>query len=57
MKHKLHWYEFYISECPICGHTEEYRERRYTPKPKDIRKRVHWSEDTYCASNDVAWGI
>ena len=57
MKRKPYWYEIYIFECPICGHTTEYRERRYTPKPKAAEKRIHWSEDTCCASRDVAYGI
>lgn len=33
------WYfvtEFY---CPQCGSSDEYRERRYTPKPEDHRQR------------------
>lgn len=38
------WYEFWIEECVLCGHTEEIRERRYTRKPP-IAERYHYTQD------------
>jgi hypothetical protein len=42
---KAHWYEIFIWECPLCGRTIEYRERRYGRKPKNVRKRMHIEQD------------
>lgn len=32
------WYFIYLYSCPVCGSSEEYRERKEGPKPK------HWSD-------------
>lgn len=34
-----HWYFIYCHECPLCGKTDEYRERRYTPRPAEYEDR------------------
>jgi hypothetical protein len=34
-----------IFECVLCGRTTTYRERRWTKKPKDVRKRFAHYED------------
>ncbi len=34
-----HWYFFTVFECPVCGRTHTYKERRYTRKPKSWAKR------------------
>lgn len=44
-----YWYRITIYECPICGHSFEYRERMYTPKPVDRSERVEELVDTTCA--------
>jgi hypothetical protein len=36
--HKKHWYKRTITECPVCGRGEDYRERIYGEKPKDPKK-------------------
>jgi hypothetical protein len=45
------WYfvtEFY---CPQCGHSDEYRERRYTTKPSDhLRRREIIEAWDYCGA-------
>jgi hypothetical protein len=45
---RRHWYEVWYWECPICGSHKTFRERRYTRKPKDHRKRIHY-EQVGCA--------
>lgn len=39
---KKHWYYIEIHECPVCSGGREFRERRYTRKPKDPLKRFRW---------------
>lgn len=36
---KGYWYKFYIEECVLCGWHMEWKERMYTPKPKDVMDR------------------
>lgn len=36
---RKYWYFTVIYECVLCGRREEYRERRYTEKPKDYNER------------------
>jgi hypothetical protein len=36
---KKYWYRFTVVECPVCGGGEQFKEREYTPKPKDPSKR------------------
>lgn len=38
-KRKKYWIKFYHGECPVCGRDKSYRQRQYSRKPKDIRKR------------------
>lgn len=38
-KKKKYWYLITITECPVCGRGDTYRERQYTKKPKDDSKR------------------
>lgn len=54
MKRKPHWYYITYSECPVCGRTSIYRERRYGPRPKRFEQRNRFEVDTLCASSDVA---
>lgn len=41
-----HWYQITYFECPPCGRTTAYRERKYTTKPLKQEERVfteyHW---------------
>lgn len=30
-----HWYFISIFRCPVCGSEEEYRSRRFDPRPDD----------------------
>jgi len=34
-----HWYFITVYICPVCGREEEYRERRYTPRPENWEDR------------------
>jgi len=34
-----HWYFITITECVLCGHGSEDRERRFTPRPEDGNDR------------------
>ena len=47
---KPHWYFITYRECPVCGRCEEYRERRYTKKPKrpEERRSVEIDAGCYC---------
>ncbi len=38
------WYFIYSNYCPICGRTDEWRERRYGPKPDKWEDRHQFSE-------------
>lgn len=44
-KTKKHWYFITIIYCPLCGHSIEYRERRYGAKPRAESKRGQFIED------------
>jgi hypothetical protein len=44
------WYYVTAYACVLCGHSEEYRERRWTQKPKDPAKRGEYHE-TACSSH------
>ena len=44
MAKRKYWYELYIQECPVCGQTRKYRERRYTKRPIDGTKRIHFEQ-------------
>lgn len=41
---KGYWYEFYYSECVLCGSHNETKIRRYSSKPKDPADRYHFSQ-------------
>ena len=41
---KKYWIFKYINYCPLCCSTKEYRERRYTKKPKSFIKRLEFEE-------------
>jgi len=41
---KAHWYLFTVTECPVCGNGEEYKERKYTEKPKDKEDRYIYQQ-------------
>ena len=45
-KPRRHWYFITDFYCPVCAHSDTYRERRYDRRPKDWRKR-HEIIDTY----------
>ena len=36
------WYEIWITECVLCGRTNEIRERRQPPKPENP---YHYDQD------------
>jgi len=44
MKKRKYWYFTTIQECVLCGHVDKYRERKYTPKPKDQTKTFSYSQ-------------
>lgn len=43
---RKYWYLFVIQECPVCGRDHSYKERKYTPKPKDAQDRYQ-RKDAY----------
>ena len=40
-----YWYFIYTKECVLCGKTDTYRERRYTPKPETPELRYKYEQD------------
>ena len=36
---QTYWYFIWYGECPVCGSSKGYRERRYTPKPEEATER------------------
>ena len=42
---KTHWYKMHVGECPVCGRDKSYRERVYSKKPKDYKKRYVYLND------------
>lgn len=48
---KKHWYKRYISECPVCGGSEDGLVRVYGKKPKnpsewiDYRQNYDWCNE------------
>jgi hypothetical protein len=44
-KRRKYWYLMVRAECPVCGRDHSYRERRYSPRPKDARKRYKYVVD------------
>lgn len=48
-----YWYRTTIQECPICGRGDTYRERMYTKKPADVRKRyIYETHYDWCMEYD-----
>lgn len=45
---KKYWYFIWHGECPVCGKDKSFRERRYTPRPKDIQLRHGYSPMDVC---------
>jgi hypothetical protein len=46
-----YWYFKSLHECPVCGRSDTYRERRYTPKPENPQDRCEYVVDyDYCNS-------
>jgi Zn ribbon nucleic-acid-binding protein len=45
-----HWYFIFRTECVLCGHLDEVRERRITHKPKKYAKRIKHIQDA-CSSH------
>jgi hypothetical protein len=44
-----YWYKTYIEECPVCGRSDQYKERQYTEKPEDYLDRVKvYQRYDYC---------
>lgn len=44
-----HWYFISVWTCPICGLSEEYRERRPYPRPEKWEDRHEYEEAyDYC---------
>ena len=46
-----HWYFISVHECPICGRTETFRERRYGRKPKSWKKTHEYFQTSGCGSH------
>jgi len=42
--HRPHWYLVTTYYCVLCGKTEVFKERRYTPKPKRYEDRHNFHE-------------
>ncbi len=38
------WYFIYVWNCVLCGHQDETRERRHTPRPADYSDRHSFEE-------------
>jgi hypothetical protein len=47
---RKHWYFIYTEWCVLCGRTNVYRERRYTPRPPDWESR-HEDSEYACGSH------
>lgn len=41
---RKYWYFVEIEECPCCFAHNIYRERRYTRRPRDKRKRMRFKQ-------------
>jgi hypothetical protein len=41
---RKYWYFIYYEECVLCGRNEEFRERRYTPRPEKYEDRHEFSQ-------------
>jgi len=41
---RQHWYFITREECVLCGRSREYRERRYTRRPKRWQSRCAFSQ-------------
>ncbi len=39
-----YWYKRFITECPVCGRGDDYRERQYSERPEDPRDRVQYDQ-------------
>ena len=49
VERKKYWYEKTVYYCPVCGREDVYRERVYTPKPKNWGDRNTFIEKfDYC---------
>ena len=50
LQKRKYWVKRYEFYCPACGKNTVYRERRYTPKPKEYSERVEVKEQyDYCS--------
>lgn len=47
-----YWYFIYVTECVLCGGGDEWRERRYTPKPEKWEDRHEFSQHA-CSSHFI----
>lgn len=43
-----HWYRMHYRECPVCGYSEQSRERVYGEPPEDLSERYEYDQ-TGCA--------
>lgn len=39
-----YWYKYTIIYCPMCGREYRYKDRMYSPKPKNVDERYSWHE-------------
>lgn len=46
-----YWIRFHWSECVLCGKDDNWRERVYTAKPKDVAKRNMREPDWACSEH------
>lgn len=52
LEDRSYWYKFFIEECVICGKTTEWKERQFTPKPKDASERYCYTQNA-CSTHFV----
>jgi hypothetical protein len=39
-----YWYKYFTNECVLCWGGETWKERQYTPKPKDPAERYSFEQ-------------
>lgn len=47
---ETYWYKQWIRECALCGYTQKYKWREFTPKPDDPNQRIEF-EQTACSEH------
>ena len=47
-----YWYDIKIEYCVICGAETVWKHRKYTPRPKERKDRVKFTE-TACSNHFI----